>query len=85
MIINPNPAAVRIFAIFTLPAKASMPEIANGNINSQVIANAPAILDCSGIFGLMVVIPAKSKIPTITVASICAMSLSSNNLKRING
>ena len=65
MIINPNPAAVRIFAIFTLPAKASIPEIANGNINSQVIANASAILDCSGIFGLMVVILLKARYPRL--------------------
>ena len=49
-----------------------MAEIANGNINSQVIANASAIRVCSEIFGfgLMVVIPAKIKTPMITVASI---------------
>ena len=49
-----------------------MAEIANGNINSQVIANASAIRVCSDIFGfgLMVVIPAKIKTPMITVASI---------------
>jgi len=70
MIKSTNPAAVRIFAIFVRPANASTPEIANGNIISQVIANASAILNRSGIFGLIVVILARIKTPTITVASI---------------
>ena len=72
MSINPNPIAVRVFAIFTNPTNASIAEIANGKINSQVIANASAIRDCSDTFGfgLMVVIPAKIKTPMITVASI---------------
>ena len=56
MIISTNPAALRIFAIFVRPANASTPEIANGNIISQVTANASAILNCWGIFGLRVVI-----------------------------
>jgi hypothetical protein len=41
------------------PANASTPEIAYGNIISQVIANASAILNRSGIFGLIVVILAR--------------------------
>ena len=81
MIKSLNSTAVRIFTIFTLPANASMPDTANGNIHYHVIANASAILDCSCIFGLMVVIPAKIKAPTITVASISAISLSSNARK----
>jgi hypothetical protein len=42
------------------------------------MANASEILSCSGIFGLIVVTPANIKIPAITVASIPAISLSSN-------
>jgi len=76
-----KPAAVRILAIFTRPANANTAEIANGKIISQVIANASEILSCSGMFGLTVVTPAKIKIPAITVASIPAISLSSNTLK----
>ena len=81
MIRSIKPAAVRILAIFTRPAYANTAEIANGKIISQVIANASEILDCSGMFGLIVVTPAKIKIPAITVASIPAISLSSNTLK----
>ena len=81
MIRSIKPAAVRILAIFTRPAYANTAEIANGKIISQVIANASEILDYSGMFGLMVVTPAKIKIPAITVASIPAISLSSNILK----
>ena len=56
--------------MFVRPANASTPEIANGNIISQVTANASAILNCWGIFGLRVVILDRIKTPTITVASI---------------
>ncbi|HET7391697.1 MAG TPA: hypothetical protein VFJ51_12820 [Nitrososphaeraceae archaeon] len=45
MITSTNPAAVTN-ATFVHPANARTPEIANGNITSQVIANASAILDC---------------------------------------
>ena len=81
MIRSIKPAAVRIFAIFTLPAKANNAEIANGKIISQVMANASEILNCSDTVGLIVVKPAKIKIPAITVASIPAISLSSNTLE----
>ena len=54
-----NPAAVRIFAILASPANTSMSDTINGDIISKVIANASATLDCSCIFGLMIVIPAK--------------------------
>jgi hypothetical protein len=80
---NIKPTAVRILAIFTRPANANTAEIAKGKIISQVMAYASDILCSSGIFGLIVVTPAKIKIPTITVASIPAISLSSNNLKLI--
>ena len=81
MIRSIKPAAVRILAILTRPANANTAEIANGKIISQVMANASEILSCSGIVGLIVVKPAKIKIPAITVASIPAISLSSNALK----
>ncbi|WP_161486196.1 hypothetical protein [Candidatus Nitrosocosmicus hydrocola] len=81
MIRSIKPAAVRILAILTRPANANTSEIANGKIISQVMANASEILSCSGIVGLIVVKPAKIKIPAITVASIPAISLSSNALK----
>ncbi len=81
MIRSIKPAAVRILAILTRPANANTAEIANGKIISQVMANASEILSCSGIVGLIVVKPAKIKIPAITVASIPAISLSSNTLK----
>ena len=81
MIRSIKPATVRILAIFTRPANANTAEIANGKIISQVIANASEILSRSGIFGLIVVTPAKIKIPTITVASIPAISQSSNTVE----
>ena len=70
MIKSLDSTAVRIFTIFTLPANASMPDTANGNIHYHVIANASAILDCSCIFGLMVVIPAKIKTSMTVFESI---------------